>query len=397
VHVPFCRELCLYCGCNVVIAQSAGAADPYLEDLAREMDLAAARLGRRRGVRRLHLGGGTPTFLEKRQLARLWCTVADRFALLPGAELAIEIDPVVTRHEQLALLRTLGFNRLSMGVQDFDPAVQAAVNRRQGMEPTRDLLGQARALGFASVNFDLIYGLPHQSEASWQRTLDLVVEMRPDRIAAFSYAHVPEARPHQRKIPAEALPRGAAKLALFRLAHSSFVAAGYRPIGMDHFALPGDDLAQAAARGELARDFQGYTTRAASGMGTVAFGLSAIGDIAGVYAQSYRSLMRYRQRLAQGRLPVERGIRLTPDDRRRRAVITELMCNFRVDLGPDGRRDFGRELEGLRPLEREGIVEVAGSEVAVTPLGRLFVRNVAMVFDARLRAREETPVFSRTV
>jgi oxygen-independent coproporphyrinogen-3 oxidase len=303
---------------------------------------------------------------------------------------------VVTRPEQLALLARAGFNRLSMGVQDFDPAVQRAVNRIQSVEETRAMVVEARALGFQSVNFDLIYGLPRQTPDSWQRTLEQVVALRPDRIAAFSFAYVPEAKPHQRRLPAADIPHGRAKLELFLLAHRTLAGAGYRAIGMDHFALEGDELARAQDRGELWRDFQGYTTQRATD--TVAFGVTGISDVGGAYAQSIRSLHDYEQRVTADRLPTVRGLELTADDLTRRRLITELMCNFRVDLGDGAATSFAAELPALRALERDGLIHLRGTRIDVTPLGRLFVRNVAMALDAHLaQPRDDKRLFSRTV
>lgn len=391
VHVPFCRELCTYCGCNVVVSKEPGRADRYLDRVAREIALVSARLRERRRVARVHLGGGTPTFLDEQQLARLWQALTDCFAIEPGAELAVEIDPVVTRREQLALLASFGFWRLSVGVQDFDPEVQRAVNRVQGFDETAALVADARKLGFRSVNADLIYGLPHQDVERWGRTLDRVLELGPDRMAVFSFAYVPEVRPNQRKLPAEHLPRGADKLALFRLAHDRFVDAGYDDIGLDHFARPEDELARARARGELWRDFQGYTTRRASD--TVAFGVSGIGDVGGAYVQTEKGIGAYERALAEGQLPIERGLVLSEDDRRRRAVIIDLMCNGRVELDPTY---FAPELERLGRHVTDGLVTLDGATVTLTPLGHVFMRNVAMVFDAYLE-KQARPTFSRTV
>ncbi|WP_164021779.1 oxygen-independent coproporphyrinogen III oxidase [Pyxidicoccus trucidator] len=394
VHLPFCRSLCWYCGCNVVISKDAGAADRYLDHLALELDLVAERLGARRSLSQVHWGGGTPTFLSEAQLERLWTELTRRFTPLPDAEVAIEVHPALTTPGQLSLLRQLGFNRVSMGLQDFDPQVQRTTNRLQTPEQTRALLEHARALGFSGVNFDLIYGLPHQNAESWARTLETVLSMRPDRLAVYSFAYMPEVLKHQRRMPADALPGARAKLDLFRSAYASFVGAGYRPIGMDHFAVPEDELARAQAERRLGRNFQGYTVKAASDV--VALGSTGISDVGGAYAQNVRPLPHYYARVAEGRLATERGLALTDDDRRRRAVITQLMCNFWTDLGDEGSRYFAPELERLRTFEDDGLVVRTGSQLELTPLGRLFVRNVAMVFDAQL-SRAERPRFSRTV
>ena len=394
VHIPFCKEMCAYCGCNVVITRDRAKADPYLDHVEREIALAVERLGERRRCSQLHLGGGTPTFLDEMQLLRLWRALS-RFSFTDDAELAVEVDPVVTTREQITLLRQLGFNRLSMGVQDFDPEVQRAVHRVQTVEQTGDLIEHARALGFRGINLDLIYGLPLQRTEGWARTLGRVLELRPDRVAVYSFAYVPDVRPHQRRIAPESLPQGAAKLDLFRMAYESFVTAGYQPIGMDHFAQPDDELALAQQRRTLSRNFQGYTVKSAAD--SVAFGATGISDVAGAYAQSTRPLPRYYAAIDAGRFATERGIRLSDDDRRRRAVITQIMCNFWVDLGEDGATAFSRELDDLRALEREGLLRIHGTEIELSALGRIFVRNVAMVFDSYLRLAAKRPAFSRTV
>jgi len=394
-HIPFCRELCTFCGCNVVIDRDRQKANPYLDRLEREMDLVGARLKDRRHVSQLHWGGGTPTFLGGDQIERLWESTVRHFQPLPDAEVAIEIDPVVTSLEQIRLLRRLGFNRVSMGVQDFDADVQRTVNRIQSFEETRALLDEARSVGFRGINLDLVYGLPRQRAESWARTLEMVLTMRPDRVAVYSFAYVPDMRQHQRKLPVEFLPRGSEKLGLFRLAYEAFVNAGYKPIGMDHFALPEDELASAQGRRTLGRNFQGYTVKSTGDV--VAFGITGISDLQGAFAQNVRPLYRYYEAIDAGRFATQRGIRLTDDDRRRRALIDQIMCNFWADLGPDGHEYYARELEDLRALEREGLVRTSGTEIELTPVGRVFVRNVAMVFDAYLRRPGGETGFSRTV
>ncbi len=393
LHLPFCREMCTYCGCNVVITQDQAKADHYIDHLALEMDLAAQRLGSRRAVAQLHWGGGTPTFLTEEQISRLFGELRRRFELAPEAEVAIEVDPVVTSGEKLALLRSLGFNRLSMGVQDFDERVQQAINRIQTPELTQALLERARALGFRGVNFDMIYGLPHQTPESWARTLDRVLSMRPDRFAFYSFAYLPELRAHQKKIERSWLPTGPSKLALFLQAYKTLVGAGYRPIGMDHFALPDDELAQAQAQRKLGRNFQGYTVTAAKD--SVGFGATGISDVRGSFAQNVRPLGQYYAAVEAGKFATERGIRLTADDQRRRQVITQLMCNFWVDLGGD--HDFDRELEKMQSFQKDGLLAVHGSQIELSPLGRLFVRNVAATFDAYLARPNQKNTFSRTV
>lgn len=396
IHIPFCRELCTYCGCNVVISKSDSRADPYIEAVAKEMELVASRLGKRRSLSQIHWGGGTPTFLNEKQLGFLWSRIRDLFEPLPDAEIAIEVDPAITTRGQLDLLRSLGFSRVSMGVQDFDPDVQKAVNRIQSVEETRDLLNHARSLGFTGINFDLIYGLPRQTAESWQRTLELVTEIHPDRMAVYSFAYIPDLRHHQRKIDADEVPKGSDKLNLFRQTYQVFTDAGYEAIGMDHFAVPEDELARAQKQRRLGRNFQGYTVKSA--MDVIAFGVTGISDVQGCYAQNVRPLKLYYDAIAEGRPPTERGILLTPEDRVRRGLITQLMCNFWVDLADFGGVDrYATEMERLRHLESEGLVVLDGSQIEVTMLGRLFVRVVAMTFDTYLHRRGGTPNFSRTV
>jgi oxygen-independent coproporphyrinogen III oxidase len=395
IHIPFCRELCSYCGCNVVITRDPSRVERYMAAVARELALVADLLGARRWVSRLHLGGGTPTFLDERQLSALWSAITSQFVIDTGAELAVEIDPVVTRPEQLSLLGRLGFNRLSMGVQDFDPTVQQAVNRIQSVEETAAAMAHARQSGFGSINIDLIYGLPHQTVASFGRTMDQVVALAPDRVACFSFAYVPSVRPNQRRLPQAAIPTGADKIALFETAQERLGAAGFVAIGMDHFARPEDELARAQAERRLWRDFQGYTTRRASV--TVAVGASGISDFNGAYAQNEHALGKYEAAIAAGRLATVKGMWLDADDVRRRDVIVQLMCNGWVDLGADGERYFARELDALEPLCADGLVATRGRQVALTDLGRRFVRNVAMVFDAHLHRDGARPTFSAAV
>ncbi|WP_224243427.1 oxygen-independent coproporphyrinogen III oxidase [Hyalangium gracile] len=394
VHLPFCWSLCWYCGCNVFISKERGVADRYIDHLVSELELVAERLGPRRALSQVHWGGGTPTFLSEAQLERLWSEITRRFTPQPDAEVAIEVHPAVTTPQQLSLLRQLGFNRVSMGLQDFNPKVQEVTNRIQTFAQTRSLLEHARELGFTGVNFDLIYGLPYQEPEGWARTLEQVLELRPDRLAVYSFAYMPQVLKHQKRMPGEAVPSGPAKLSLFRAAYSSFVGAGYRPIGMDHFAVPEDELARAQERRTLGRNFQGYTVKSATDV--VALGSTGISDVAGAYFQNVRELPRYAAHVKQGRFATERGLCMSQDDQRRRAVITQLMCNFWVELGEEGARLFAPELERLRAFEEDGLLVRQGTQLELTALGRLFVRNVAMVFDAYL-ARAAQPRFSRTV
>jgi oxygen-independent coproporphyrinogen-3 oxidase len=404
LHLPFCEERCTFCGCTVVITRKREVAARYLTYLEREIELVARALNRRRRVLQYHWGGGTPTYLSVDQIERLHHFVAERFEILPEAEVAIEVDPRVTSLAQLETLARCGFNRLSMGVQDFTPDVQAAVNRVQSEASTQTIVTEARRLGFTSINIDLIYGLPLQTRESFGRAVDAVIGMRPDRVAVYSYAHVPWIRAHQKRLAPDALPSGARKLELFLEAMRRFLEAGYAPIGMDHFALPDDELARAAAAGRLHRNFMGYTVRPAPDL--VGVGLSAIGDVTGAFAQNVKKLSTYYEALDAERFPTERGYILNEDDRIRRHVIAELMCNLRLDrravearFGIRFDEYFAREnAELVRGPAADGLVEIDGDTWVVTPAGRLLVRNVAMIFDRHLRERTaQQPVFSRTV
>jgi oxygen-independent coproporphyrinogen III oxidase len=405
VHLPFCEARCSYCGCMVIITQKREVAARYLGYLEREIEMLARALGPRRRVVQHHWGGGTPTYLSIEQISRLDSTIRQHFDIDPDAEKAIEIDPRVTSREQLVLLRELGFNRLSLGVQDFTPEVQEAIGRRQTHELTRDLYSFARSIGFDSINVDLIYGLPKQGLDTFRDTLRSVVALRPDRIAVYSYAHVPWLRPHQRAIDESTLPDAELKFELFGAAIEAFLAAGYSAIGMDHFALPGDELAEAAASRRLHRNFMGYTTRPASDMFGV--GVSAIGDVQGAFAQNVKKLPQYYAALDAGRFPIDRGYGLDPDDLLRRYVITQLMCNFHLDV-PSVEARFGirfveyfaRELDelgGPGGPAADGFLRIAPEALDVTPQGRLFVRNICMAFDRYLPAHEGRRVFSRTI
>lgn len=393
VHVPFCRERCSFCGCNVVVTRSSDRAERYLDYLEKEMNLVVPHLGDRRTIGQLHWGGGTPTFLSEDQIVRLFNMIRARFDFAPGAEVAIEVDPKVTSGEQIDLLGRLGFNRMSMGVQDFDPGVQDAINRIQTVDETRATVERARKAGFRGINFDLISGLPRQTPESWARTLDQVIELSPDRLAIYAFAFLPELRPHQKRLQVASVPEGSEKHRLTRLAHDKLVSAGYQAIGMDHFARPDDELAVAQRDRRLGRNFQGYTVRAASD--TVAFGLTAISDVGGAFAQNPPQMKKYEETLDAGEIPTMRGLRRSTDDAERGQIISDLMCNFWTDLGKDAGHRFNKELTELNELERLGLLQTRASEVELTPLGRIFVRNVAMVFDAYLEPGRHQ--FSRTV
>jgi len=405
VHLPFCEHRCTYCGCMAIITRQQDVADRYLGYLEREIAMLASSVGSRRRVVQVHWGGGTPTYLSLYQISRLDRVIKRHFDLEPNGERAIEIDPRVTSPDQLDLLHRLGFNRLSMGVQDFTPEVQEAINRSQSHALTRNVNAHARAAGFRSINMDLIYGLPRQGLSTFAKTLHSVVKMRPDRVAVYSYAHVPWLHPHQKGVNPEELPAPDLKFELFALAIDTFGAAGYEAIGMDHFALPDDELAVAARERRLHRNFMGYTTRAAPDV--VGAGVSAISDLGDVFAQNEKKLTRYYAAIDTGALPIERGLVLSSDDVVRRHVITELMCNFHINrssvrekFGLDFDAYFGAELHALHRAggpAADGLVTIDDTGLTATPTGRLFVRNICMVFDRYLPSDLNQSVFSRTV
>ncbi len=406
LHLPFCAERCSFCACHVVVTRRDSVAVAYLRHLEDELRLVAELLGEHRVLAQYHWGGGTPTHHPPEDLRRLHGVVTDLFSFADGAELAVEVDPRVTTLAHLETLADLGFDRISMGVQDLDPTVQAKIGRNQTVDQTETLYRAARRIGFTSINFDLVYGLPGQTEESLTRTLDTVVALRPDRLAVYSFAYVPWMRPHQRRLDEASLPDQATKFRLLATTIAVLTDAGYRRIGMDHFALADDELSLAADAGTLTRNFMGYTTR--RGTDLVAVGTSGISDVGGAYAQNHRRLASYYQAVETGILPVERGYRLTRDDLVRRHVIAELMCNGVVDLdrvgrvfGIDAEEAFAAELAELTEpggLVDEGLVVTEGGRIAVTELGSVFVRRVAAVFDAHTRRRRsDGPMFSRAI
>jgi oxygen-independent coproporphyrinogen III oxidase len=403
VHLPFCREMCRFCGCNVIATHDRSRADAYLDVLEKEVALVAAHLPTRRTVSQLHWGGGTPTFLDEKQLTRCHAILARHFKFLPDAELAIEIDPAITTKSQIDLLARLGFNRISMGVQDFNQKVQETVGRIQGEKETADLVAAARAAGFRGVNLDLIYGLPYQTGATWQDTLERILRIHPDRMAVFGFAYVPWSKPHQKLLPQEALPKTEQRVELFMQTVEAFTRGGYRLIGLDHFALESDELARAQTAGTMFRNFQGYTVRPATD--TVAFGMSSISDIGGAYAQNAHKLKDWADQVEAGVIPVDRGAAMSDDDLLRRFVINRVMCLLRLDLdevrakfGDPARAAIAASLQtGLDELVADGLVTFDGQLLKVTPLGQLLVRNVAMLFDAYLQKPDGARKFSRTV
>jgi len=401
VHIPFCVEQCTFCGCNMVVSRRQDSGDRYLDALERR--LAALPLPSPRvDVARVHLGGGTPTWLDERQLERLYHLLYSRFQPIHGAELSVEADPEVTRDEQVHALAEVGVTRLSMGVQSFDPVVLAAVHRPQQHTRVAAIMELCRRLGMGSLNLDLMYGLPYQTPASFEDTLRKTLEMRPDRLAVFGYAHVPWLKHHQKQIPVEHLPGPVQRMELFLLAHRLLVDAGYQAIGMDHFALLGDELSVAQREERLHRNFMGYTTRPE--LELVGVGMSAISELEGMYAQEKSQLAGWWHAVERDEPVLEKGCLLSDEDRLRRDVIFGLMCNLTVVKAQVERRHgiafdqhFHEELAALVPMQDEGLVELRADRVQVTPLGRLLVRNVAMAFDPSLKKPADRPRFSATV
>jgi oxygen-independent coproporphyrinogen-3 oxidase len=402
LHLPFCSTICYYCACNKVVTRDRSKSAKYIKYLDRELALLAPLLGEERQICQLHWGGGTPTFLPHEEMRTVMRAVDSRFVRAPGFECSVEVDPRSAPAGTLALLGELGFNRVSIGVQDFDPAVQRAVHRVQSEDVTRRVIEEARASGFRSVNLDLIYGLPKQTLDSFSRTLDAVIALNPERIALYSYAHLPKLFKPQRRIAESDLPSAEARLQILTLAIGRLTREGYLYIGMDHFAKADDDLAIAQAQGRLQRNFQGYSTHPAADM--LGLGVSAIGKIGPTYYQNRKTLEEYYAELDAGRLPVARGIELTPDDLLRRAVIQSLTCHFRVSIESielahlvDFRRYFAAELADLRVFAAEGLVEIGPEWIVVTSKGRLMVRTICMVFDRYLRERARQASYSKVI
>ena len=402
VHIPFCESLCYYCACNKIITRKHARGAAYLRTLAQEVDLYTAHLGLGQAVTQLHLGGGTPTFLSNDELSEMMGMLRRSFALVPGGENSIEIDPRTVTAERLEHLNKLGFNRISFGVQDFDPDVQQAVHRVQPAAQVFALMEDARRIGFDSVNVDLIYGLPRQTPESFRRTLAQVAELRPDRIALYAYAHLPERFKPQRRILSADMPGGAAKLSMLSESLTAFSEAGYVYVGMDHFALPNDALAVAKRQGRLHRNFQGYSTQPDCDL--IGLGVSAIGKIGATYSQNAKTLEEYCDHVEHGRLPVVRGLALTRDDLARRAVIMALMCQGQVLFESielawllDFREYFATELEQLREFEDIGLLLLDEAGIQVTAKGWYFVRAIAMAFDRYLQADRNRARFSRII
>jgi oxygen-independent coproporphyrinogen-3 oxidase len=402
VHIPFCESLCYYCACNKIITKHHERGAEYLHYLEREVDLNIAHLGQGQVVSQLHLGGGSPTFLNDEELTQLMTMLRRNFQFVPGGEYSVEIDPRTVTRERLAHLAEQGFNRLSFGVQDFEPTVQKAVHRIQPAEQVFDLVAASRELGFESVNVDLIYGLPMQTPETFERTLEQVTQLRPDRIALYAYAHLPERFKPQRRIHTQDLPPAASKLVMLSSAMRVLMAAGYVYVGMDHFALPTDALAVAKRQGRLHRNFQGYSTQPDCDL--IALGVSSIGRVGPTFSQNVKTLNEYYDLLNQGRLPVVRGMALTRDDLVRRSVIMALMCQGSVlfesvELAHlvDFKQYFAVEMESLAAMQEQGLLTIDDTGIHVTELGWFFVRGVAMVFDKYLQADKNRARFSKII
>ncbi len=401
MHIPFCERLCLFCGCNVAIKKNHEVSVPYLEKLKWEIDRIAERLGTSRPIIQFHWGGGTPTYLSAPQLEDLFLYTKDRFLFAPDSEIGVEVDPRVTNEAQLATLRRLGFNRISMGIQDFDPVVQKTVRRFQTYEQTKLLFDICRSLAFESINVDLIYGLPHQTAESFVDSVERVIEFGPDRVAMFSYAHVPWLKKQQGAI-ARYIPLGMDKFKIFCAGIEHFTRAGYVYIGMDHFARANDELCLAQRDRTLHRNFQGYTTKA--GADLFGMGVSSISGLDRIYAQNYRDLNGYYAAIERQELPIMRGMNLTDDDVLRRAVISKLLCHCVLKKGEiesefniSFDEYFADEMARMKALINDRLVDLTDETISVTLLGRIFIRNVGMVFDKYLLKPKDKPVFSKTL
>ena len=404
VHLPFCHSLCYYCGCMKKVTRHTHQATHYLGLLEQEIEMQGRLFDHDREVVQLHFGGGTPTYHDDDQLSALMATLGTHFSLSSDEEreFSIEVDPRTVGNERLAHLAEIGFNRISLGVQDIDPKVQEAVNRIQDPQATLDMVAESRRLGFNSVSIDLIYGLPLQTVDSFSRTIDTVVAARPDRLAVYNYAHLPHIFRAQRMIDAKNIPSPETKLQLMELTIDKLTAHGYVYIGMDHFALPDDELTIAQREGGLQRNFQGYSTRRECDL--VGLGVSAIGKVGDCYAQNLKDIPSYQSVVAEGELPIWRGVSLTTEDRLRRSVIESIMCHgevqfdrFEANFAIDFHDHFALELSHLRQLETDGLLTMGDDEFRVTPEGRLLVRAIAMIFDEYLQAPQTEPKFSRVI
>ncbi|MCS6957367.1 MAG: oxygen-independent coproporphyrinogen III oxidase [Aquificaceae bacterium] len=400
-HIPFCESACWFCGCNVIISHRKDVTRRYLDYLYREMELLGKVLDTSRPVVQLHWGGGTPNFLSSQEIRELFQKIRETFNVEKEAEISVEIDPRYLSDGQLETFRELGFNRISMGLQDLDPEVQRAINRIQPYELMEKVMKDLRSLGFKSINIDLIYGLPYQTPEKFQKTIQQTIELQPDRVAVYNFAYVPWLKPLQRKIDPSTLPPPEDKLTILEMTIDMFQKAGYIYIGMDHFAKPEDELAQAQKDGTLWRNFQGYTTK--KGVDLIGIGATSIGMLYDAYFQNYKTIREYYLAIDGGRLPIMRGCLLTQEDIIRREVIMELMCNFQCHFdkiekmfGINFEEHFLSELEELKDMERDGLLKLEKKSIRALPEGRLLIRNIAMVFDQYIKAKKEQR-FSRTI
>lgn len=402
VHIPFCRKRCFYCGCNTIVPKEENAVDKYLEYLERELKIVADALNHSRPVELLHWGGGTPTFLSIEQIERLFSSISREFEISPDAHMSLEVDARITTREQIDKLRELGFNRISMGVQDVNQDVQREIGREQSEEETRGLFEMCRDAGFTGINMDLVYGLPGQTPETWTESMKTICVIRPDRLAVYSCAYLPERLKNQQEMDASKMVTGAEKFELFAIARRILLEAGYRAIGMDHFALPEDELSVAMDERRLNRNFMGYTVVPTEEM--LGFGASSIGEVGGSYAQNLKSLDAYCGALDEGKLPTATGCFLNKDDEIRRWLIRQMMCNFYLDtaelnkrFGINYKEYFATEEEQLEEFLQNDFLIRDGDNLKVLPLGQVFIRNIAMVFDAYLKKPGQNTQFSRTV
>ncbi len=402
-HIPFCRKRCYYCGCNTTVSEQPNVVDNYLKCLFNEMTQTAELLGQRKNISQLHFGGGTPTYLNIEEFGRVMDTIEGLFAFEKNSEKSIEIDPRVTSNEQLEFLAKRGFNRVSLGVQDFDCDVQEAIGREQSIDIVQEKVDVCRSLGFKGINFDLIYGLPLQTPKSFTETLKKTIDLRPDRLAVYSFAYLPKMRANQTKINAEELPPAEKKYELFSLAVELFTGAGYNQIGMDHFALPEDELSTAQKDGRLFRNFMGYTVQSSDEM--VGFGMSSIGYICNTFIQNISTLNKYQKSVNEYDWAIFRGKKLNDDDLIRQYLITQLMCNFKLKFeslkerfGIEYSEYFKDEDTRLDEFINDGFLKRIKNGLEVTPVGRTFVRNIAMVYDTYLtKPDSKGTTFSRTI
>ncbi len=404
-HIPFCESSCYFCGCNTIITQKKELAEPYLKYLTKNIHQVATLIAPERGVNQLHWGGGTPNYLNLNQVEYLWNIIHSNFRIDDSAEISIEINPRDVDKDYIFALKDLGFNRISFGIQDFNPQVQAAINRVQPESMLFNVMEWIRSAGFESVNVDLIYGLPFQNLATFKDTIHKTIKLDPDRIAVFNFAYVPWIKPVQKKIPLAALPHPSEKLDILQMTIEELSSNGYLFIGMDHFAKPNDELSIAQEKGQLHRNFQGYTTKPESDL--FGFGMTSISMLYDVYIQNNKKLKDFYQALDFGYLPIEKGVSLNRDDILRRAVIMELMCQFQLSIhdveekyhiafDTDFEEYFARELSELKLLEADGLIKMFPNGFEVTPAGRLLVRNIASVFDLHTRKRKKS-AFSKAI